>query len=160
MDAEAAFLRVLTIVRVEDQERKEFAQTFQETFRKLEPIQGTNRVRWTELVQLIFGWVLHRRPGKEREEWIALAAAAHEDELHQAEVRTMGQALGKTIFDEGQEEHARSTLLKLGRIRFGEPDANTLAFIQTVEELDRLDRMTEHILTSSSWAEVLGASDS
>ena len=70
------FCGVLTIIRVEDQEAAmAFARAFQETLRKLEPIQGTNRVRWTELVQLIFGWVLHRRPGKERQEWIALGCA-------------------------------------------------------------------------------------
>ena len=37
----------------------------------------------------------------------------------------MGQTLGKTIFEEGQEEGTRSTLLLQGRIRFGEPDAKT-----------------------------------
>lgn len=62
LDADVAFMQVLAIVRSQDAEHEEFARIFRETCRRWEIVRGHSRARWTELLQLIFGWVLHRRP--------------------------------------------------------------------------------------------------
>jgi hypothetical protein len=155
LNAESAFLQVLTVVRMEDEERAEFGRFFQETLHKLNPIQETNRVRWTQMIQLIYGWVFHRRPRDERQQWIDLAAYTQENEIRREELRAMAQAMGKTIYEEGHEDRARHTLLLLGRKRLGEPAPEILLALQKIEDLDRFDRMTLRILEVSSWTELL-----
>jgi hypothetical protein len=155
LNAEQAFLQVLTVVRMESAERAEFAQAFQETLRRLEPMHGSNRVRWTEMIQLIFGWVLNRRPREERPLWSDLAAATQQDELRQEEMKAMAGLLGKTVVDEAYEDHARQTVLRLGRKRFGEPAPEIELELRKIEDLPRLDRMTLRVLDASSWSELL-----
>lgn len=64
-----------------------------------------------------------------------------------------------TAYDEAVEEGAIKTshniLLRQGRKRFGEPDAATEAALTAISDLDRLGRMTDAILTASSWEELL-----
>jgi hypothetical protein len=69
----------------------------------------------------------------------------------------MTQTIADALNEEGQIAHARRTLLRLGKMRFEEPDSNTLTAIQSITDLDRLDQMTDRVLTASSWAEVLEA---
>jgi hypothetical protein len=155
LNAEAAFMQVLTVVRMEGEERAVFERAFQETFRKLESIHGINRVRWTEMVKLIFGWVLHRRPREERQQWTDLGAATQNDELRKEELKAMAQLLGKTIVEEAREDQARGMLLLLGRKRYGEPSPEVVLAFEKIEDLARFNRMTLRILDVSSWAELL-----
>jgi hypothetical protein len=155
LNAESAFLQVLTVVRMEDEERAEFRRFFQKALGKVDSIHGTNRVRWVQMIQLIYGWVLHRRPGDERQLWIDLGAALQEDELRKEEIRAMAQLVGKTIFDEGQEYRARLGLLAQGRKRFGEPAPEIVLDLNKIADLERLERMTLRILEVSSWTELL-----
>lgn len=155
LNAEAAFLQVLTVARMETEEFTEFQRFFQEAVGKLNPLQETHRVRWTQMIQLIFGWVYNRRPRDERQLWIDLGAAMQEDELRKEEIRAMAQTVGRTIFDEGQEYRARLGLLRQGRIRFGEPSPEIVLELNKIEDLERLDRMTVRILEVSSWAELV-----
>jgi hypothetical protein len=52
LNAESAFLQVLTVVRMEDEERAEFGRFFQEVLGKVDSIHGTNRVRWVQMIHL------------------------------------------------------------------------------------------------------------
>lgn len=64
-----------------------------------------------------------------------------------------------TAYDEAIEEGERRwcirTLLRLGRTRLGEPDATEEAQLKSIRDLDRLDRLTDAILTAKSWPEFL-----
>jgi hypothetical protein len=155
LDAEAAFLQVLAVVRMDEAESADCERVFQASLGKLKSVQGSNRVRWSEIIKLICGWVLHRRPRDERERWVELAAATQEDELRKQELRAMAQMVGKTIYDEGREDHARQTLLALGRKRFGEPPPEVVLALRKIEDLQRLDRMCLRLLEVSSWTELL-----
>ena len=155
LNAESAFLQVLTVVRMEDEERAEFGRFFQETLGRLNPLQETNRVRWTQMVQLIYGWVYHRRPRAERQQWIDLGAYTQEDEIRREELKAMARAMGKTIYEEGMEDALRRTLLAQGRKRFGEPEPEVLLALQEIDDLARFDRMTVRLLEVSSWAELM-----
>jgi hypothetical protein len=61
----------------------------------------------------------------------------------------------QAILDEGQLKRARHDLLHLGRIRFGQPDAATEAVLADLNDLERLDRMIEAVLTAEGWPQLL-----
>ena len=56
---------------------------------------------------------------------------------------------------EGRVEAKQSTLLLLGRKRFGEPDEATREVLRSIQDLDRLDRLSERLLDASGWQELL-----
>ncbi len=155
LNAEAAFLQVLTVVRMEAEERTAFERFFQEALSKVEAVRGFNRVRWTEMINLIYGWVFHRRPVGERQQWIDLGAAAQRNELHQEELRAMAQLLGKTMIEEAHEDQARHMLLLQGRKRFGEPPPEVILAMEEIEDLARFNRMSLRLLEVSTWKELL-----
>jgi len=50
----------------------------------------------------------------------------------------------------------RKTLLDLGTRRFESPTAATLARLNTIDDLERLDRMTNRLLDATDWDDLLG----
>lgn len=64
-----------------------------------------------------------------------------------------------TAFDEAVEEgelkRSHRLLLRQGRIRFGNPDAATESELTAIKDLERLERMSDAILTATSWKELL-----
>jgi hypothetical protein len=59
------------------------------------------------------------------------------------------------IMDEGRLEGEISVLLRQGRIRFGPADPDTESALTGLKDRERLGRMTEAVLTASSWEELL-----
>lgn len=57
----------------------------------------------------------------------------------------------------GRFEEARDALLRLGRRRFGPPDAAALALVDAVTELARLERLQERVLDVGTWKELFDA---
>lgn len=49
----------------------------------------------------------------------------------------------------------RKVLLRQGRLKFGPPDAAAIAAIEGISDLDRLDSLSERLLTVNSWDELL-----
>lgn len=70
-----------------------------------------------------------------------------------------GVGLMKAAYDELLEEggikQTHKILLRLGRSRFGPTPAETEAAIRAINDLDRLDRMSDAILTVRGWEELL-----
>ncbi len=62
------------------------------------------------------------------------------------------------ILDEGRIEGQIRLLFRLGRKRFGQPDAQTEAELSAIKDSERLDRMADAILTVGSWQELLATS--
>ena len=56
---------------------------------------------------------------------------------------------------EGRGQEARGLLLRLGRKRFGEPDAVTIARLERITSLEVLEALSERLLDVESWAELL-----
>ncbi len=52
-------------------------------------------------------------------------------------------------------DQARATLLLQGRHRFGKPAAEVQLALNSIRELDRLNRMAIRLLTASTWNELL-----
>jgi predicted transposase YdaD len=59
------------------------------------------------------------------------------------------------IISQGAIREVRRLLLRLGRRRFGPPDTQTVAAIEAIADLDSLERLTERLLDTSSWQELL-----
>ena len=55
----------------------------------------------------------------------------------------------------GRVEAMRSTLLRQGRLRFGPPTEFAQSAIQAIDNLEKLEQLTERLLTASSWQELL-----
>jgi predicted transposase YdaD len=55
---------------------------------------------------------------------------------------------------EGRLEGVRRTLVRLGTRRLGAPEAAILARLDRIEDLDVLDRLTDDVLSVSSWADL------
>jgi hypothetical protein len=56
---------------------------------------------------------------------------------------------------QGKIEEAQRLILRLGQTRFGPPDAEDRAAIEAIQDVDRLEQLSERLLTVASWAELL-----
>jgi hypothetical protein len=59
--------------------------------------------------------------------------------------------------DEGRIDTSHRVLLRLGRKLLGPPDPATESALRSIQDVERLERMTEAILTAKSWQELLSA---
>lgn len=59
------------------------------------------------------------------------------------------------ILDEGQEKHARKAILILGEDVCGLPSEEIRNQLQSIKDLDRLDRMLRRAPKAKSWDEIL-----
>lgn len=55
----------------------------------------------------------------------------------------------------GEVKRSHHLLLRLGRKRFGPPDAATESSLTSITDLDHLERLADAILTAKSWQELL-----
>jgi hypothetical protein len=55
----------------------------------------------------------------------------------------------------GEIRSSHRLLLKIGRQRFGDPDPKTEAALTAIEDLDRLERLADVILSVKSWKALL-----
>jgi predicted transposase YdaD len=56
---------------------------------------------------------------------------------------------------QGEISGARKFLIHQGRIRFGRLPKATRAAIEAIDDLQRLERLSEQLLTATSWADLL-----
>lgn len=163
LNGPAAFLQALTILKADDRELAEAEQLFGAVFRQLDPLHETGRVRWQDLLGFVMGWAHHRRPLAERPHWHSLALQMQQTAERQREIENMGLTIAQGLIQEGRQEglregelqHARRTLLRLGSRRFGEPDAAVRHQIEHIADLDQLDRLTDQVGQAATWPELL-----
>ena len=55
----------------------------------------------------------------------------------------------------GRVEEAQRVLLRQGRIRFGPSDEGTEAAVHAIRDVERLERLLDHVMTASGWQELL-----
>jgi hypothetical protein len=72
-------------------------------------------------------------------------------------VRVMHESTAyDVILDEGRVLQSQRLLLKQGRKQFGDPDVETESALAGIQDLERLERMAEAVLSVNSWQELLG----
>ena len=59
------------------------------------------------------------------------------------------------ILEEGQEKQAKKMILRQGEARLGAPDESVKARLNSVTDLERLERMGIKLLKAASWQEIL-----
>jgi hypothetical protein len=59
------------------------------------------------------------------------------------------------ILDEGQEKRARKDILIFGEEKFGPPDESVKAQLESITDLERLDRMVRRTVRAAGWQEIL-----
>ena len=59
------------------------------------------------------------------------------------------------IIERGEVKGLVRLLLRQGRKKFGEPDSATLARVERLTDIDRLDILTTRLLEVTSWEELL-----
>jgi hypothetical protein len=59
------------------------------------------------------------------------------------------------IVAKGEMREGKKLLIRLGRKRFGSPDPQTAATIEAINDLERLEQLSERLLDVSSWEELL-----
>jgi hypothetical protein len=59
------------------------------------------------------------------------------------------------ILDEGQEKRARKDILIIGEERFGPPAESLKTHLNSITDLERLDRMVRRAVKAASWQEIL-----
>ena len=61
----------------------------------------------------------------------------------------------QAIIEEGQVEGIRKTLFIQGAKRFGPADTSTRRRIESINSVERLERLSERLLDVSTWDELL-----
>lgn len=56
---------------------------------------------------------------------------------------------------EGRVDELHRTLIRLGRKRFGEPDAETRQMLNALHDPERLETLIDRLLDVSTWDELL-----
>jgi hypothetical protein len=59
------------------------------------------------------------------------------------------------ILDRGAIKEVKKILLRQGQKRFGAPDQGVITAVDSVNDLERLERMTDRVLDVASWQELL-----
>ncbi len=63
-----------------------------------------------------------------------------------------GKELGER---QGRIKEAQQTLIRLGRIRFGRLPKATRAAIEAIDDLERLQDLSERLFTATNWTDLL-----
>jgi hypothetical protein len=159
LNSRDAFLQVLALFRVEDQEQAEAEPVFRKALEQLGPLFDTNMVRWRDLLKFVHGWAYNRRPEKERANWQQLAEQVQSDERRKREAKMIGMTIADAIRREGKAEGKAEgkleAVLRQARKKWGEPDAQTLQTIQAISDDGRLNRMIDAMFDVQSWADLL-----
>jgi predicted transposase YdaD len=74
----------------------------------------------------------------------------------EAKGQAIGEARGQAIGEaKGQAIGERKVILRLGRKRFGEPDAATIAALEAISSVERLEQLAVRLLEVESWTDLL-----
>jgi len=65
------------------------------------------------------------------------------------------QVLLKEGMEKGRITEAQQLLFRQGRLRFGRLDKATRSAIEAIDDLERLHRLSELILTATNWRDLL-----
>ena len=144
--ADGPFAQFLAVVRAEQSDAEDFQRICTELVQQLEPVAGQDKMRWRDLLLLVFSWIYQRRPEEEqealrrvlvdsqsdvalREEVKAVSETTKVSWMQQAEVRGIHQ--GKLI-------DRQELLITLLGDAVGEVPDSLKSAIRNCDDLDRL----------------------
>jgi hypothetical protein len=153
-----AWMSAMAVVRALEEEHEAFLRRYTRVLARLEPLSGQDRLRWQDLLWVLFSYAVRRRPRAERDELFAAAVASHHEAALREEVRNMSQNVMET-WDQWAMQHytqgMRNALLLQGRAKFGPPTAEIEAAINTITDATRLERLIQRAVEVNSWQQLL-----
>lgn len=108
--AGGAWLRTMTVVRVERDSAEAFASTLEAVAHSLEPLAKHDRMRWHDFMYFLISWGRQRRSPDEWDHLVELVQESHTSAALQGEIQTMSQTVYQTW-----EEWAKTHYTDLGR---------------------------------------------
>ncbi len=151
--SDGPFAQFLAIVRAEGSDAERFRQVYAQLAEQLEPLAQQDKMRWRDLLWLIFSWVLQRRPVEEGEALRQVLVDRQRDAALRQEVQIMSEGTKKTWIQLERERaqaaaeaeveartevRARQELLILLLGDVGNLPESLAADIRACEDLDRL----------------------
>ncbi|MBY0232826.1 MAG: hypothetical protein K2W96_26385 [Gemmataceae bacterium] len=79
------------------------------------------------------------------------------DRVMCAAITTEDNGFVQGLLERGELRRARATIIRLGQLKFGPLAPERRAAIERIEDMDRLDILTDRIVTAASWEELLSA---
>ena len=165
LSEEGPFAQMLAVVRAEREDYDRFREVFVEAMRRLEAVADDDTMRWHELLRILMGWVVQRRPDEDQDPLFELAVESQRTQAHKREVE-MERATMKQTGIEAMEIKVRERLTKemniqhltksrdllLGLLtdRFGLLPASLVNSIEICDDLDRLHTVTRKAGTVDS----------
>lgn len=64
----------------------------------------------------------------------------------------------QAILEEGEVIATRNHILRLGRQRFGPPDAAVRQELEAIQDLNRLNSLLDRFLSAAGWSDLLNGS--
>ena len=175
--SEDPFLQLMAIVRAENAERDEALAVYREMLRQFADLREQNAMRWTHLLRFALGWVVNRRPRSERSDWIQATEESQTSVLAKEEIRNMGKTIAQSWVEEGFEmgqakgieigqakgieigavKTLHAMIDRIGRKRLGEPPEQVRTELLAINDVARLERLSDRVLDVASWQELLTA---
>lgn len=154
-----AWLELMAVIRAEKAEAAEFEIVFRDAIQQLESLYGNDRVRWYDMLRLVLTWAVWRRPNDERQRWIGAAVDSQKVAAHKTEVKSMGKTIAEAWLEEGETKGAarqtRKMIVKYGTKALGDPGQTIIASLESISDVERLERIYDKIDDAKSWAELL-----
>ncbi len=92
--------QMLAVMRASGEEAPEFLRLYGDAMRRLNPLANDDKVRWTELMNMVLSLAHHRRPRTEREALQRVEQEAQANLDRQKEVKIMSQTIAESIWEE------------------------------------------------------------
>jgi hypothetical protein len=134
-------MQLMAVVRATGEGQAEFERVFTEVNRLLRPVGDVAHSRWAQLMRMVIGYALFRRPAAEHpriREIVERENAALVEEVRGME-KTIAQAIEERAARQATLEHARTTLqLQLKARGFSLPES-LVQQIAACDDRQRLD---------------------
>ncbi len=119
---------------------------FTEAVQRLTALYGRDRVRWYDLMRIVFTYAAWKRPEPERTRLFEAVKAAQDDLTRREEISKMSEKLGNTLVDiamakgrqEGALQNSRQILRALLEDHFGPLPEELIQRIESTDDLARL----------------------
>jgi hypothetical protein len=132
------WLKFLAVVRVEGSEDAEFERVFAEAVRRLAALRQSDHVRWYELLSIVFGYSLFRRPAGQHQALAAVVEANAAERLE--EIKTVEKTIAEALMERGELRKARQAVQAVLEERFKALPDELKQRIAAATDLEGLDR--------------------
>jgi len=148
------WLNMMAVIRVQDETQERFADVFATALRQLQGLADTDKVRWTELMQIVLTWASWHRPPAEAAGLDAAVQRVIQDARRVQEIRAMKQTIARDWVEQGEKASLRRLIIRQGTSQFGEPSAADRERLGSEQDLTRLERWSDGIRAVASWEEL------